>query len=356
MELVWEKYRVFMGGNGLKTKAWYVKAPFDFELREGELGEIGDDEVLIRVKACGICGSDMTSAKTGAADWEPIGHEISGIIVRKGSRVRHVEEGSSVTLETSTYCRTCEWCRDGRYDLCNQGPSFWGRNFSMGFAEYIVAPKEVVVPFEGLSFAVASLVEPLGVAVDLTETVDIRMGDDVLVLGLGPIGLMALRLAKLRGARKIYAAAHSHSVKRIETALAFGADEIIYTDKAPLETYAFDRGGVDRVLVTAPPATIPSAFKAARTGGVIGFIGIEFGAGANITFDANEFHFKKLQLRASHATPALFFPKCIELLKSGVVDGGALVTHTFGLERFAEAMKQLRDDRSSAIKMVMVND
>jgi L-iditol 2-dehydrogenase len=356
MELVWEKYRVFMGGNGLKTKAWYVKAPFDFELREGELGEIGDDEVLIRVKACGICGSDMTSAKTGAADWEPIGHEISGIIVRKGSRVRHVEEGSSVTLETSTYCRTCEWCRDGRYDLCNQGPSFWGRNFSMGFAEYIVAPKEVVVPFEGLSFAVASLVEPLGVAVDLTETVDIRMGDDVLVLGLGPIDLMALRLAKLRGARKIYAAAHSHSVKRIETALAFGADEIIYTDKAPLETYAFDRGGVDRVLVTAPPATIPSTFKATRTGGVIGFIGIEFGAGANITFDANEFHFKKLQLRASHATPALFFPKCIELLKTGVVDGGALVTHTFGLERFAEAMKELRDDRGSAIKMVMVND
>ncbi|MFC5650455.1 hypothetical protein ACFPYJ_15265 [Paenibacillus solisilvae] len=146
-------------GNCLKTKAWYVKAPFDFELREGELEEIGDDEVLIRVKACGICGTDMTSA-----------------------------------------------------------------------------------------------------------------------------------------------------------------------------------------------------FKAARTGGVIGFIGIEFGAGANITFDANEFHFKKLQLRASHATPALFFPKCIELLRSGVVDGDALVTHTFGLERFADSMKELRDDRGSAIKMVMVND
>ena len=149
---------------------------------------------------------------------------------------------------------------------------------------------EVVVPFEGLSFAVASLAEPLGVAVDLTEVVDIRMGDDVLVVGLGPIGLMALRLAKLRGARKIYAAARSHSVKRIETALAFGADEIIYTDKTPLETYEFERDGVDRVLVTAPPATIPSTFKAARTGGVIGYIGIEFGPGATIAFDANEFH------------------------------------------------------------------
>ena len=186
----------------MKTKAWYVKAPFEFELREGELGEIRDDEVLIRVKACGICGTDMTSAKMTATEWEAIGHEISGVVVRKGARVSHVAEGASVTLETSTYCRNCELCRDGRYDLCNKGPSFWGRNFSMGFAEYIVAPMEVVVPFEGLSFAVASLAEPLGVAVDLTEVVDIRMGDDVLVVGLGPIGLMALRLAKLRGARR----------------------------------------------------------------------------------------------------------------------------------------------------------
>ena len=126
---------------------------------------------------------------------------------------------------------------------------------------------------------------------------------------------MALRLAKLRGARKIYAAARSHSVSRIETALAFGADEIIYTDKTPLESYPFERGGVDRVLVSAPPSTIPSAFKAARTGGVIGFIGIEYGAGANITFDANEFHFKAAAGIPRDAGAVL--PECIELLKSG---------------------------------------
>ncbi|AZN41700.1 zinc-dependent alcohol dehydrogenase [Paenibacillus albus] len=340
----------------MRTKAWYAKAPFQFELREDVLGEISEDEVLIQVKACGICGTDMTSVKSAATNWEAIGHEIAGVIVRKGARVDHVSIGSSVTLETSTFCRECDLCRDGRYDLCNKGPSFWGRNFSMGFSEYIVAPKEVVVPYEGLSFAVASLVEPLGVAMDLIETVDVRLGDDVLVLGLGPIGLMALRLAKLRGARKIYAAARSHSVKRIETALAFGADEIIYTDKTPLESLPFDRGGVDRILVSAPPVVIPEAFKAARAGGVIGFIGIEYGAGANITFDANEFHFKKLQLRASHASPALYFPKCIDLLKSGAVDGDALISHTFSLDAFPDAVKSLHEDRGSAIKMVMVNE
>ncbi|CAK4825641.1 unnamed protein product, partial [Aphanomyces euteiches] len=326
-------------------KAWYTKAPFQFELRDVRLADIGDDEVLIKVKACGICGTDMTIAKETAEEWEAIGHEIAGIVEKAGSRVDHVQVGSSVTLETSTFCRKCDWCRNGRYDLCNQGPSFWGQTAAMGFSEYIIAPKECVVPYEGLSFAVASLTEPLGVAVDLVETVGIGLNDDVLIVGLGPIGLMALRLAKLKGARKIYAAARSHSVKRIELARQFGADEIIYTDITPLESYPFEKGGVDKILVTAPPQTIPSTLKAARVGGIIGFIGIEYGNGANITFDANDFHFKKLQLRASHASPALYFPQCLDLLKSGAVDGNALISHTFGLEQFADAMFSLRDDR-----------
>lgn len=335
-------------------KAWYVKAPFQFELRDVELKEVGDNDVLIQVKACGICGTDMTAAKVIAQEWEPIGHEIAGIVEQVGKNVQHVSVGSKVTLETSTYSRYSDLSRNGRYDLDNRGPSFWGRDASMGFAEYVIAPKECVVAYEGLSFAVASLVEPLGVAVDLVETVGIGLNDTVLVVGLGPIGLMALRLAKLKGAKKIYAAARSHSVKRIELARQYGADEIIFTDITPLESYAFPNGGVDKILVTSPPQTIPEAIKTARAGGIIGFIGIEYGSGANITFDANDFHFKKLQLRASHASPALFFPMCIDLLKSGAVDGDALISHTFGLEQFADSMRVLKEDRGSTVKMVMV--
>lgn len=334
-------------------KAWYVKAPFQFQLRDVQLKEIGEDDVLIQIKACGICGTDMTSAKVTAMEWEPIGHEIAGIVEKVGSKVTHVTVGSRVVLETGTYSRNSEFSRNGSYHLCNQGPSFWGRDASMGFSEYVVAPKECVVSFEGLSFAVASLVEPLGVAMDLVETVGIGLKDTVLVVGLGPIGLMALRLAKLKGAKKIYAAARSHSVKRIELARQFGADEILFTDITSLESGGIEAGGVDKILVTAPPQMIPESLKVARIGGVIGFIGIEYGSGANITFNANDFHFKKLQLRASHASPALFFPLCIDLLKAGAVDGDSLISHTFGLEQFADAMYALRDDRGSAVKMVM---
>lgn len=335
-------------------KAWYVQAPFQFDMRDVQLDETGENEVLIRVRACGICGTDMTSMKVTARQWEPVGHEIAGIVEKTGPGVTHVKVGDTVVLETSTYSRDSEFSRNGRYDLDNTGPSFWGKHASMGFSEYVLAPKECVVAYEGLSFAVASLTEPLGVAVDLVETVGIGLNDTVLVVGLGPIGLMALRLAKLKGAKKIYAAARSHSTDRIALARQFGADEIILTDVTALDDFAFPQGGVDKILVTAPPQTIPSALKAARTGGIIGFIGIEYGSGATVSFDANEFHFKKLQLRASHASPALYFPMSIDLLKSGAVDGDALISHTFGLEGFADAVRTLHEDRGSAAKMVMV--
>lgn len=336
-------------------RSWFIKAPYRFELRTRGIPEPGDDEVLIRVRACGLCGTDMTSIKTAATDWQPVGHEIAGVIEKTGKNVAHVRVGNTVVLETGTFCRRCDNCRNGRYDLCNRGPTFWGGGPTMGFAEYVVAPQEVVVPYEGLSFAVAALTEPLGVAMDLVKTVEVKLGDDVLVLGLGPIGLMALRLARLAGARKIYAAARSHSTKRIATARQFGADEIICTDRTPLETYN-EQGFFDKALVTSPPRTIPSALKAARVGACIGYIGIEYGDGATIAFDANDFHFRKLQLRASHASPALYFPLCLELLKSGRVDGEAIATPRFPLEAFPEAVLALRDERGQQVKPVMVID
>jgi len=336
-------------------KAAYIRAPFGVEVREVPQRETGPDDVRVAVRACGICGTDYTSVSVGAKEWEPVGHEIAGVVERVGSRVTHVREGDTVTLETGTYCRTCDECRNGRYDLCNKGPNFWLKG-PMGFAERIVVPKECVVPYEGLSFAQASLAEPLGVALDLARTADIEPGDDVLVVGLGPIGLMALRLARLAGARRIYAASRSHSKRRIDLARAFGADEVVLTDRSPVGAHRFDRGGVARALVTAPPRTIPEALEALRVGGILAYVGIEYGPGARIEFDANAFHFKKLQLRASHASPALYFPRALELLKSGAVDGEALISHTFRLHELGAAFAAMRDDKASVVKMVMLND
>jgi L-iditol 2-dehydrogenase len=111
---------------------------------------------------------------------------------------------------------------------------------------------------------------------------------------------------------------------------------------------------MDRVLVTAPPRTLPLAFEIARFGAIIGLIGIEFGTGGEVTFDVNAFHFKKLQLRASHAIPNHYFPMALDLLARRAVEPDRLLTHTFGLDDYAAAFRTLADPEQPAIKVVVV--
>lgn len=335
-------------------KAVYVKAPFRFEIREIELDEPGAGQALIRIEACAVCGGDLNTAGKDAADWQPFGHEIAGIVEKTGEGVKGIKPGDTVVLESSSFCGKCELCRSGRVDLCRKAPNFWGGK-SMGYAEYMLAPIECLVPYEGIPADEAALVEPLGVALDLLYTADIHLGDDVLIMGIGTIGLMALRLARAAGARKIYAAAHSGSAARIELAKRFGADEVFLTDRTDAAAEVAGRGGANKILITSPPRTIPPLIDAAKYGGILSFIGFAPAGEAGITFDANRFHVKKLQLRASFASPALYFPQGIDLIRSGVIDAKALISHRFRLEDIGEAFRIMREDKAKTVKMVMVN-
>jgi L-iditol 2-dehydrogenase len=289
----------------------------------------------------------MHIARSQATKWQGFGHEIAGIVAEVGPGVKNVKEGDAVTLESSSYCGVCEQCRNGRVDLCNKAPNFW-RNESMGFADYILAPQECLVHFNNLSFEVACLAEPLGVALDMTYTADIALGNDVLVLGLGPIGLMSIPLARLKGAGRVYAVNRSGG-KRAELARAYGADEVLTS----LDAASFRKGGVDRALVSAPPSTLTQAMKVMNYGGIIAFIGIEYGDGATISFEVNDFHFKKTQLRASHASPAIYYPTVLQLLQDGYVDGEAIISHVMPLDQIAEAMRIMREAREDVLKIVI---
>ena len=130
-------------------------------------------------------------------------------------------------------------------------------------------------------------------------------------------------------------------------------DEVICPDIRKVEEYKFEKGGLDRVLVTAPPKTIPTAIKVSNVGGIIAFLGIDYGPGGNVTFDSNVFHIKKLQLRSSFASPALYFPECLDLIKAGIVDTKELITHKFRLEDIDAGITRFRDDRAAGIKAVM---
>ncbi|HPB63855.1 MAG TPA: zinc-binding dehydrogenase [Mesotoga sp.] len=165
---------------------------------------------------------------------------------------------------------------------------------------------------------------------------------------------MATQIAKAMGARHVFAANHSRSKIRIDVARQLGVDDVIEVDKTPISSYKFPRGGVDKALVTAPPYVIPEVLGVMNYGGVVGFIGIDYGEGRFITFDANAFHFNKLQLRASHAVPALYFPACLDMIKSGAVNVKPLITDTFTLEDIERMMKRAEKEKDRVIKAVMI--
>ena len=178
----------------------------------------------------------------------------------------------------------------------------------------------------------------------------------MVIYGTGPIALLAVRLSQLKGTGRITVLAHSHSKARIALATAYGADRIICTDQRD-PCSALKGEQVDRVLVTTPPSTLVSTAEFASFGAIISMIGIAKTKEESLcTLDINQMHFKRLQLRYLFASLALFFPLCIDMIKKGLVDVKPLISHRFLLEQMDKAILTCRDDKASAVKVMMVRE
>lgn len=337
----------------MKVLSAYIKAPWQCELRPVELA---DDPpvgwVLLRVEACGVCGTDLTAAAEGAGDWQAVGHEVAGRIEKVGHGAAGVECGQTVALESSSFCGLCELCRDGRVDLCNKAPGFWGQP-AMGFSDHMLAPACCCVPYEGLTGEEACQAEPCGVAYDMVKTAGIEMGDRVCVVGPGAIGLAAAALARHRGAARLLCIGRETNARRLAVAAELGAETLATGD--PLNEREDLARQFDHVLMTAPTQFIPPALSLLAYGGEMTYIGIGTGGG-EIAFDANDFHFRKLQLRASFASPAIYFPAVLRLMRSGVLPAKKLVSHVLGLSQFAEALRLCRQEKDRTVKIVVKPD
>jgi L-iditol 2-dehydrogenase len=335
----------------MKTQSAYLQAPWRTELRDIELDDVlRPGWVRIRVESCGLCGTDLTAAEDAAKKWHPFGHEVAGVVEAVGPEVHGLGAGTRVVLESGSACGRCELCRDGRADLCTgKTDNFWGQP-AMGFSRHMLVPAVCCVPYEGLTPAVASLAEPVGVAVDLVKTADIQLGDRVAVVGPGPIALAAVALAVRRGASRVLCIGRRHSQARLALAAELGAETRAVdgplTDEKDLACQ------FDHVLMTAPTAFIVPGFALLAYGGRMSYIGIGSGDGT-IAFDANDFHFRKLQLRASFASPAMYFPTVLRLLRAGAVPGARLISHTFPLSDIQRALLTAKDNKTAAIKIVV---
>ncbi len=337
----------------MKVKSAYVQSPFKFTYRDIELSSPGINEALIDISACGICGFDVETSGFLAPEPRPFGHEIVGVVRELGDNVKHVSVGDQVALESSSFCCDCSDCRNGRVDLCNRGAQA-ASGMALGFSEAMIAPARCLVPAPDIDAMKAVLTEPCGVAIDVIETADIGLTDKVLIVGAGSIGLMILAIARRLTTGSIVVA--NPSKGRLEKAKQLGADAVFSTKETGLVEIGSQFGGFDRILVTAPPQVLPDCISAAAFGGYIVFIGSDFRDGGVISLDTHALHFGKKQLRSSFASPALYFPQALHLLRTGVVPAEMIVTHKFPLSKLSEAMETLQKERDTTLKIAIIPD
>jgi len=335
----------------MRSRSAYLRSPWQVDIREVELPDIPpDDHVLLQVEACGICGSDLNHAQEGTESWQPFGHEIAGRIVAVGAHCGTLQPGDKVVLESSGFCGTCDYCRNGWVERCNKAPNFWSAGPSLGFSDYMVAPACCVVKYDGLTPEVACLTEPAGVAMDMVKTADIGLGHRVCLVGPGPIGLMSIPLALRSGAERVVCIGKPGNARRLAVARQLGAETIeMEADAAGLKEL---HRQFDRVLVTAPVHHLPGTLELLAYGGILTYIG--FGSNGAIQFDANDFHLRKLQLRASFASPALYYPIVLGLLRNGTIPGNLLISHKVKLADIGAAMHACRYDKGSSVKVVVM--
>ncbi len=330
----------------MKMKAIQFYSPLNIKYEEVEIKEPKDDEVQVKIMAALTCGTDVKTYRRG----HPVlikkipsgfGHEFSGIVTKVGKNVVGFKEGDRVVAANSAPCGDCFFCKRGEYNLCEKLEFLNG-----AYAEYINIPKAIVKRnllhiSDGLSFEKAAFAEPLANVVHGVERTGIKAGQTVGVVGLGPIGLMFVKLAKLKGARVIAA---GRNPLKLKMAKEFGgADEVIDLTKYPNPEKIFiefseGKKGLDvAVECVGLPEIWERMFSFVRRGGIVHLFG-GCKSGTAVSIDTKRLHYDEIKvLSIFHHTP-LYFREALRLIEDGSVPVEKLITETLPLEMAEEAI------------------
>jgi L-iditol 2-dehydrogenase len=341
----------------MKVAMYYGKE--DMRTEEMATPEVGEDEVLVEMKACGICGSDLMDWYLKSRAPLVLGHEPAGIIAKKGRKVKSFDIGDRVFIHHHVACLTCHYCLHGDYTLCEQFHNT--RIEPGGFAEYFKVPAPnlqidtLKIP-KTMSFEEATFIEPVGCCIRALKKCGIQVGDSVAIIGAGAIGIIHTALSKIFGAEKTFV---SDLIDyRLNVAKQFGADVAVNPVKTDLATVvkAETNGmGVDLAVVTAPSL---EAYKAGlsvcRKGGKLCvFAPIE--PSKILQISPKELFFSEIQIIPSYSTSHLETRIALKLIKSGRINVKKLITHRFKLVDTAKAFKTASENKQS-LKVIVLNE
>jgi L-iditol 2-dehydrogenase len=319
----------------------------------------GVDEILVRVAACGICGSDVHGYDgTSGRRIPPIvmGHEAAGVVVSTGAGVSQFKAGDRVTFDSTVYCGQCEFCRQGEINLCNNrqviGVSCGDYRRAGAFAEYVVVPARIayLLP-EALEFEEAAMLEAVSVALHAVRISEMKGGETALVIGAGMIGLLTLQAVKAAGAAKVLIADIDHT--RIERAKSFGADEALLLSGSELvkEVLRQTEGrGVDLVLeAVGREETIAASIASVRKGGTVTLIG---NISPEVKIPLQAVVSRQIRLQGSCASSGEY-PQAMELLASGKIKVKPLITAVAPLKDGPRWFARLHAGEPNLMKVVL---
>ena len=346
-------------------KAAYMTGPMQIELRQVPRPQTTEDGVLLQVKTCGVCGSDLRRWREGpAANSLPLiaGHEVVGVVVEVGAQVRDYAPGERLALATDVHCGKCYYCQRGLYNLCDDlhligiTPGYDG-----GFAEYMLLTGEMLrggiihrIP-DGLSFSAAALSEPLSSVLSAQIQADTTLGDTVVVMGAGPIGCMHIAVAQARGARVILS---EPSAVRRQIAARFNPELIVdpMSQDLAAEVRRVTGGRGADIAICANPvaATHSQAVELVRKRGKVLLFGGLPKSSPMTSLDANRIHYSEIHVMGTFSYHPTYHALALETIARGLVRSEDIITHTFPVDQAdlafrtaagGEALKVLIDNQ-----------
>lgn len=340
-------------------KALLYTEPYTLEYTDVPDPVIGNGDVLIRVKACGICGSDVQgyTGKTGRR-LPPLimGHEAAGVVAQTGKNVTGLVEGDRVCFDSTVYCNQCPACRQGLLNRCAKrqvlGVSVPEFKRHGALAEYVAVPHWIVSKLpETMSFVQAALLEPASIGAHAANRTPITDQDTVLVVGAGTIGLFVLQAARLHGAKRTIACDINDF--RLDLARQVGADQCINPQKvAPLKAVQEQTNGLGADVTFEAvgfPETFHQAASATKTGGVLVAVG---NVTKEMAFNLQELVSRELTFTGSYASSGEF-TTCIDLIASGRINVEPLVSEVLPLVEGPAAFARLLKAEENLLKIVL---